>query len=135
MTRHQDGWRVKTSPRFGQKEADLLVSCQDSRFVVELKVASEGRRDRLVPLLAQAILQARAIAQASPQPAVPLAVISAPLISPSIVGSLKDFLAESAPDAAAGCRKRSASRARYSCSLRRAGDDIEEERGIVISWP
>jgi hypothetical protein len=98
----QDGWRVKASPRFGQKEADLLVSCQDSRYVVELKVASEGRRDRLVPLLAQAILQARAIAQASPQPAAPLAVIAAPVISPSIVRSLKDFLAESAPDAAAG---------------------------------
>jgi hypothetical protein len=98
----QDGWRVKSSPRFGQKEADLLVASRNFRYVVELKVASEGRRDRLVPLLAQAILQARAVAQASPQPAAPLAVIAAPVISPSIISSLKDFLEENAPDAAVG---------------------------------
>jgi hypothetical protein len=98
----QDGWRVKASPRFGQKEADLLVSRLDSRYVVELKVASEGRRDRLVPLLAQAILQARAIAQASLQPAAPLAVIAAPVVSPSIISSLENFLEENAPDAAIG---------------------------------
>ena len=98
----QDGWRVESGPRFGQKEADLLVSRGDSRYVVELKVASEGRRDRLVPLLAQAILQARAVAQASPQPAAPLAIIAAPLISPSIINSLKNFLEENAPDAAVG---------------------------------
>jgi hypothetical protein len=98
----QNGWRVKASPRFGHKEADLLVSREDSRYIVELKVASEGRRDRLVPLLALAILQARAIAEASPQPAAPLAIIAAPVVSPSIVRSLQEFLAENAPDAAAG---------------------------------
>jgi hypothetical protein len=98
----RNGWRVKASPSFGSREADLLVSREEFRYVVELKVASEGRRDRLVPLLAQAILQARASAKASPQPAAPLAVIAAPVIPPSIAKSLEDFLAESAPDAAAG---------------------------------
>lgn len=98
----QNGWRVRIGPRFGIKEADLFVSRGDIRYVIELKVASEGRRDRLVPLLAQAILQARSVANASPQPAAPLAVIAAPVVSLSIVSSLKDFLAENAPDAAAG---------------------------------
>ncbi len=98
----QNGWRVKDRARFGHREADLLVSRKNFRYVVELKVASEGRRDRLVPLLAQAILQAGAIARASPQPAAPLAVIAVPLVSPSIVRSLKDFLADNAPDAAFG---------------------------------
>jgi len=98
----QDGWRVKAAPRLGHKEADLLVSRKDFQYVVELKVAPESRRDRLVPLLAQAILQARAIAHAWPQPAAPLAVIAAPLVSPSIVRSLQDFLAENAPEAAVG---------------------------------
>jgi hypothetical protein len=98
----QGGWRVKPAPRFGHREADLLVSHNGLLYVVELKVAPESRRDRLVPLLAQAILQARAIAHASPQPAAPLAVIAAPLVSPSIVRSLQDFLAENAPEAAIG---------------------------------
>jgi len=97
-----DGWRVKAAPRFGHREADLLVSHNGLRYVVELKVARESRRDRVVPLLAQAILQARASAHASPQPAAPLAVIAAPLISPSIVRSLQNFLAENAPEAAVG---------------------------------
>jgi hypothetical protein len=79
-----------------------VVSRRDYRYVVELKISSEGRRDRLVPLLAQAILQSRAIAKVSPQPAAPLAVIAAPVISPSLVRSLREFLAENAPDAAAG---------------------------------
>lgn len=98
----QSGWRVKAAPRLGHKEADLLVSQRDFRYVVELKVAPESRRDRLVPLLAQAILQARSIAHASPQPAAPLAVIAAPRVSPSIVRSLQVFLAENAPEAAVG---------------------------------
>lgn len=98
----QNGWRVKAKPRFEEREADLVISRRGLRYVVELKVASEGRRDRLIPLLAQAILQARAIAQASPQSAIPLAVIAAPLIQPSIVRSLKHFLSENAPDAPFG---------------------------------
>lgn len=98
----EDGWRVKVGPRFETKEADLLVSHGDIRYVIELKVASEGRRDRLVPLLAQAILQARSVASASAQAATPLAVIAAPVVSSSVVSSLTDFLAENAPDVAVG---------------------------------
>jgi hypothetical protein len=55
-----------------------------------------------VPLLSQAILQARAYAQAFPQPAAPLAVIAAPAISPSAANSLVSFLSQFAPDAAVG---------------------------------
>lgn len=98
----RNGWRVEVNPPVGHKEADLLVSSESARYVVELKVASEGRSDRLVPLLAQAILQARAAADASTEGAAPLAVVAAPTISTSIAKSLQDFLAENAPDAAAG---------------------------------
>ena len=95
-------WRVKVNPSVGRKEADLLVSSNSSRYLVELKVASEGRSDRLVPLLAQAILQARSVAEASTESAVPLAIVAAPTISTSVAKSLQDFLAENAPDCAAG---------------------------------
>ena len=96
-------WRAKACPSFGpDTRSGLLVSRDDSRYIVELKISSEGRRDRLVPLLAQAILQARSVAQAYPEPVVPLAVIAAPVISPSVAKALQTFLAEVTPDAAMG---------------------------------
>jgi hypothetical protein len=98
----QHGWRVKREPSLANKRADLAIARGTQRYIVEIKTASEGRPDRLVPLLSQAILQAQAFAQASPESAAPLAVVAAPAISPSAANSLIRFLAEFAPDAAAG---------------------------------
>jgi hypothetical protein len=98
----QHGWRVKKEPMLADKGADIVVSRGNQRYMIECKVASEGRPDRLVPLLSQAILQARAYSQASPQPAAPLAVVGAPAISPSAANSLVSFLSQFAPDVAVG---------------------------------
>jgi hypothetical protein len=96
------GWRVKKEPILAKKEVDLVVARGDHRYIIELKAASEGRPDRLVPLLSQAILQARAYAQALPQPASPLAIVAAPVISPSAANGLVSFLSQFAPDVAVG---------------------------------
>jgi hypothetical protein len=96
------GWRVKKEPIAADKGVDLLVAHGDQRYIIECKVASEGRPDRLVPLLSQAVLQVRAYAQALPKPAAPLAVIAAPAISPSAANSLVSFLSQFAPDVAVG---------------------------------
>jgi hypothetical protein len=93
---------VKKEPLLAERRADLAVARGDQRYIIEIKSASEGRPDRLVPLLAQAILQARAFAEVSPGPAMPLAIIAAPAISGSAANSLIRFLAQFAPDAAAG---------------------------------
>ena len=98
----QHGWRVKKEHSLADKRVDLVVSRGGERYIVECKVASEGRSDRLVPLLSQAILQARVYAQGLSEPAAPLAVVAAPAISPSAANSLKGFLAQFAPDAAIG---------------------------------
>lgn len=99
----RSNWRVDERGSLGSgKQVDLVVSRDGIRYIVELKASSEGRRDRLVPLLAQAILEAKSIAQACPEPAAPLAVIAAPVISSSVAKAMQDFLAEVAPDAAAG---------------------------------
>jgi Restriction endonuclease len=98
----QHGWKVKKESLFADKRVDLVVARGGERFIVECKAASEGRPDRLVPLLSQAILEARVYAQASPEPAAPLAVVAAPAISPRAAESLKSFLAQFAPDAAVG---------------------------------
>lgn len=98
----QHGWRVKKEPMPADKGADIVVARGNRRYIIECKVASEGRPDRLVPLLSQAILQARAYAQAFPEPAAPLAVVGAPAISPSAARSLVSFLSQFAPDVAVG---------------------------------
>lgn len=79
----------------------IVVRCNE-RYIIELRAASEGRPDRLVPLLSQAILQARAYAQSSPEPAAPLAIVAAPSISSSAADSLMSYFARFAPDAAIG---------------------------------
>ena len=98
----QHGWRVKKGPKFADKEVDLVVARDNHRYIIELKAASEGRPDRLVPLLSQAILQVRAYAQAFPESAVPLAVVAAPVISSSAANSLVSFLSHFAPEVAIG---------------------------------
>lgn len=98
----QHGWRVKREPKLADMEVDLVVARGDHRYIIELKTASEGRPDRLLPLLSQAVLQVRAYAQALPQPAAPLAVIAAPAISASAANSLIGFFSKFAPDVAIG---------------------------------
>ena len=98
----QHGWRVKKGHSLADKGVNLVVARGNERYIIELKAASEGRPDRLVPLLSQAILQARAYAQAFPEQAAPLAVVAAPAISPSAANSLMGFLAQFAPNAAIG---------------------------------
>jgi hypothetical protein len=96
------GWRVDENPRVGGRRADMAVSKNGNRYLVKLKAASEGRRDHLMPLLAQAILEAQDIAKGSPKPFSVLAVVAAPRIAPAVIAHLERFLAENAPDAAAG---------------------------------
>jgi hypothetical protein len=98
----EHGWRVKKEHSIADKDVDFVVARGNVRYIIELKAASEGRPDRLVPLLSQAILQARAYAQALPQPAALLAVVGAPAISPSAGNSLVSSLSQFAPDVAVG---------------------------------
>jgi len=97
------GWQTMVQPPVGNRDAALITSKGRHRYIVNLKVSSNGRRDRLVPLLAQAILEAQARAKASPPTQeVPLAVIAAPHISPRMAVHLQCFRSEYAPDVAVG---------------------------------
>jgi hypothetical protein len=83
-------------------QADLVVTAGDKKYIVEVKTASEGRRDRLIPLLAQAILQAQALARRFPEPVAPLAVVAARHVPASVADHLKQFAEQHAPDVAIG---------------------------------
>src|SRR4051812_25745194 len=73
------GWQVRRPA--SDSGPDLLVRRKGVEYAVEIKSAPEGRSDRLVPLFAQAVLQA---AHAAGSKAAPLAVVAAPSISPRI---------------------------------------------------
>ena len=95
-------WRVECDPRFGQRRLDLSVHNDEFDYAVEIKVASEGRRDRLVPLAAQAILQVQAAVSTAEPTVLPLAVVCAPRISESSAEQIHQFAKEYAPGVAVG---------------------------------
>ena len=96
------GWRVQRALRVEDMEADLVIDDGKQKYVIELKFSSEARRDRLIPLLSQAILQAQRLASRFPQPAVPVAVVAARRIPAALADRLKQFAERHAPDVAVG---------------------------------
>ena len=93
------GWEIDR-PRHGDAfEPDLLARRSGIQYAVELKAAPEGRSDRLVPLVAQAVLQSQ---RAAGPNALPLAVVAAPKISPRAAEQVLKFAEDYAPDAAVG---------------------------------
>jgi hypothetical protein len=88
------GWRVeRLSAAARDAGVHLSVRKGPDAYAVRLKVASEGRADRLVPLLAQAILEARDAAHRKRDRRIgrPLPIVAAPRVSDSVVEHLRQF--------------------------------------------
>jgi hypothetical protein len=98
----KNGWQVVREPKLQNHHADLLVHHDGKHYIVEVKAAAEGRRDRLIPLLAQAILQAQAAARECQPHADPLAIVAANRIPHQIWEESLRFAAEYAPNVAIG---------------------------------
>ncbi len=96
----KNGWAFDPVPR-GPKRADLVARKDGERFLVEVKTLSEGRPDRVIPLLSQAILQAKSYA-ASAEAAKPLAVVYVERASLSLYTSVLDFAQEYVPEVSLG---------------------------------
>ncbi len=95
------GWRIHAEPHPGERRVDVRAGKGRHRYVVDMKTASEGRGDRLVPLLSQAVLQARSRA-AKHAHWQPLAVVAAPRIGKAVADALQSFARDHAPDVAVG---------------------------------
>ena len=93
------GWRVKREPPVSG--ADLLVRRGRYSYAVEVKLAVEPRRDRLLPLLALAILNAQALSRRS-SGASPLAILVAPRLPERVIKELLEYAASVAPNSAVG---------------------------------
>lgn len=85
------GGRVYRHPTIGDMRADIVARSGGRIYIIELKGSSEGRRDRLVPLLSQAMLEAQALARRFPEPALPIAVVAAKRVPASVADHLKQF--------------------------------------------
>lgn len=96
-----DGWKVQKEVAIGPYQADLVVEKSGRAFVVEVKAFSEGRPDRVIPLLSQAIVQAQAFARAHGK-ARPLAIVHLDSASPSLVEHIQAFAHDYAPSVGVG---------------------------------
>jgi hypothetical protein len=95
------GWKVRWRPGADAMQ-DFAVRSGSRQYVVEVKSAAEGRRDRLIPLLAQAILQAREFAQRSGENVAPLAVVAAKRIPAAVAEQIERFARDYAAGTAIG---------------------------------
>jgi len=96
-----NGWDVDRSPEYGSKSPDLIIRRGAQCYVVEVKALSEGRADRVIPILSQAILQSQAYSQDAKN-ARPLAVVSVENASRALVKQFGAFAEKYAPNIAVG---------------------------------
>jgi hypothetical protein len=101
-TFRKKGWRVDRRRSAKDLGVDLVLDRDGKKYIVELKVSSEGRRDRLIPLLSQAIIQAQAFVRHSAEPFVPVAVVAAERVPASVAEQIKQFAERYAPEVGVG---------------------------------
>lgn len=97
-----EGWSVLEEPREKGVAPDFLVSGRGKKFVVEAKRVSEGRKDRVIPLLSQAVLQAAHYSRVMQGHPIPVAIVWANRIPSSVAEEAKQFAQKVAPEAAVG---------------------------------
>jgi hypothetical protein len=99
----EQGWRVSAEPR-GSEDArpDFVASAPGKKLIIEFKRASEGRKDRVIPILSQAALDAIYRSRRIPGHPIPVAIVGANRISEAVAGEALEFMRERAPEAAVG---------------------------------
>ena len=84
------GWILESQLTGQTGKADIVARQGGQLYVVEVKTLSEGRPDRVIPVLSQAVLQAQAYA-AQKANAIPLAVAYVEHASPSLLRQVAHF--------------------------------------------
>jgi len=95
-----DGWTVDLQPSNGPFRPDLTASKGSLRYAIELKCVAEGRPDRVLSMLSQAILQAGRHAEGWAMR--PMAVVQVGSASPSLYRRVEQFHRDYAPHVAIG---------------------------------
>ena len=95
-----EGWKVLANEP-SSTGLDLVVRRRGKRYGVVLKATSEGRADRVIPLLCQAVLEARAYTLQS-RGSIPLAVVHVDHAPRALVANVMAFAQEFAAEVAVG---------------------------------
>lgn len=98
----EEGWKVLDQPRQPGGAPDLLVSKHGRKLVLEIKRAAEGRKDRVIPLLSQAVLEAVHYSRSFPGHPIPVGIVGANRIPDSVAKEAIQFVRERAPEVAVG---------------------------------
>jgi restriction endonuclease len=98
----EHGWKIIQQPREKDLAADLVASRPGKKLIIEIKRASEGRRDRVIPLLSQAALEAAYSSRNFPGNPIPVAIVGANHILESVAEQAQKFIRERVPDVAVG---------------------------------
>ena len=98
----QHGWKVLHQPHEQNSAPDLIASRPGKKLIIEIKRASEGRPDRVIPLLSQAALEAVYHSRNLPGNPIPVAIVGANHISDSVSEQAKEFVRKRAPEVAVG---------------------------------
>jgi hypothetical protein len=96
------GWKVLPQPRKENFAPDLIVSRAGKKLVAEVKRASEGRRDRIIPLLSQAALEASHFSRNLAGNPAPVAIVGSNHIPDFVAEEAKEFVRMLAPNVAVG---------------------------------
>lgn len=96
------GWRVRREPKIGGVRPELLVEQGSRKYLIALKVSSEGRRDRAIPLISQAILEVQQASRRVPGSVIPVAVLAVDHISEAVAQGVKEFALQNAPNVGVG---------------------------------
>lgn len=97
-----NGWKVLKEPREENARPDLIAVRRGEKLLFEIKRSSEGRRDRVIPLLSQAALEAAHYSRNLAGHPVPVAIVGSNHIPNSVAEEAKQFVRERAPDVAVG---------------------------------
>ena len=95
------GWEVHREPESGRFGSDFYLSKRGHQYAAEVKISSEGRPDRVIALLSQALIQAQSYSRENPRRQ-PLAVVWVSRISPALIKKVDSFFHQFAPNNAYG---------------------------------
>jgi len=98
----EEGWKVLDQPRQPGGAPDLVLSKHGRKLALEIKRAAEGRKDRVIPLLSQAVLEAVHYSRSLPGHPIPVGIVGANRIPDSVAEDTIHFVRERAPEVAVG---------------------------------
>ncbi len=96
------GWHVEQPPESADRGADIVARRGKRIYVFALKASSEARKDRAIPLISQAILEAQRAAGQVSERAIPVAVLASTHVSDSLADGVMDFAVRNAPEVGVG---------------------------------